>query len=1265
MPLSTHDRKPFSMMYRLRYLLTDSRTLAAIAIAIAGAIFLLGPNTLKNVAFWAGIALIGVLIVLCALWILRRIHARRSSGELGEALVQSGTHAGPGRNGGDADVEALRQRMREAVKSIKTSRLGQTKGSQALYELPWYMIIGNPAAGKSTAVVNSGLRFPFADQHGAIIQGIGGTRNCDWYFTTEGILLDTAGRYSVQDENRSEWLSFLELLRKYRSRAPINGIIIAASIAELTGNRPEFAISLAKKLRQRVQELTEWLEVIAPVYVVFTKADLIAGFNDFFHGLDDDERNRVWGATLPFQADGNADVVAEFDRHFDELSEGLKEMGLAQMSLNRGTALAPGMLTLPLEFTGIKATLRTFVSTLFEDNPFQYRPVFRGFYFTSALQEPASVHNASDQIARRFHLVPPADTPAPTAPTTTQSYFLLDLFRKVIFADRQLVRQYSSRHRMRMRYAVLIGSTLALGLALGGWAWSYTNNRQLIANVQADLSHAVAVQQNRIDVQSRLEALQILQDRLQQLQTYKTDHPLMLGLGLYQGDAIEARLRKEYFAGMQQVMLTPVTQNLETYLTQVVADRNHLQSPKPGALAQAHAASGSTYQAPSPGNTLEAYNALAAYLMLAHPGRVEPVQLSEQLTRFWRGWLAANRGTMTRDQMIGSAQTLMTFYVSQYNQPGWPTVDDKIALVDDTRSALRAVMSGMPAIDRVYAQIKARAATRFPAMTVASMLGDRNGGDLLAGSYAIPGPFTREAWDGYVKAAIRNAANNALSAKDWVLHDSESTDLTLTGSPEEIQKQLEAMYDKDYITQWRKFLQDVTVKPFGNFAHAVNAMNTLGDPQNSPLRVLLQKVYDETSWDNPSLVKQGLQSAKGGFVAWFKRVILGRQPRGITVDVDDAKLPDGNRPLKTGPVGAAFAGVAQIMVARDHDPALFDNYLAMLAKLRTRLNAIKNQGDPGPGARKLMAQTLNGSSSELSDGLNLVDEQMLDGLDDGQRTILRPLLLRPLMQTFQALIAPAEGDVNKIWTAQVYQPFEQNLALKYPFDGSGQIQATDSEIAQIFGPSGAIAKFATDTLGPLVDQRGDTLTARQWADMGVTLSPILMADFGQWTSPLGQTTGAGGGNQTVFEIQPEPGAGGISAYTIDINGQKLLYQNTPPEWKPFVWSGSQAAPVARISATTFDGRDVTIANFTGAGALAQLFQARSAGGLDKQTGIYTLTWTRNGISVTVHLKTISSPQVNADGSPKQGLNGVRLPATVAGESDGIASARTGTPGEAR
>ena len=333
-------------MRRFSYWLRDRRFWSFLGIALLVAFTFLSSRVLKVGLFWTGVVAIVALLIWFSVWLWRRRQARKSSDNIANLIDKQAEravrHAGDDRR---EEIEQLRERMHEAVKTIKTSKLGDLTGRAALYELPWYMVIGNPAAGKSSAIVNSGLRFPFSDKVGNIIQGIGGTRNCDWFFTTEGILLDTAGRYSVYEEDRKEWLGFLSLLKKTRPKAPINGIVIAASIAELTQNKPEYVIDLAKNLRQRVQELTDNLEIFAPVYVLFTKVDLLAGFVDFFADADKYESERVWGSTLPYNPDSKGDPVASFDERFEELYEGLREMSVAHMSANRGHAMSPGLLT--------------------------------------------------------------------------------------------------------------------------------------------------------------------------------------------------------------------------------------------------------------------------------------------------------------------------------------------------------------------------------------------------------------------------------------------------------------------------------------------------------------------------------------------------------------------------------------------------------------------------------------------------------------------------------------------------------------------------------------------------------------------------------------------------------------------------------------------------------------------------------------------------------------------------------------------------------
>ncbi|GAB3375700.1 type VI secretion system membrane subunit TssM [Massilia agri] len=1239
-------------MQSLRQTLTSRPALSLAGLLALAALLWIATALLGLPPAWAWAIFLLAVLGVGAGWLWRRYRGKQAGVQLGDMLEQQASSAAPKANPAQRqEQEEIRTRMLDAIATIKGSKLGQLSGDAALYELPWYMIIGNPAAGKSTAIASSGLQFPFADSK--IVHGVGGTRNCDWFFTTDGILIDTAGRYSVQEEDRAEWFGFLSLLKKYRKKAPINGVIIAASVAELTGNRPEFAINLAKNLRQRVQELTEKLEVHAPVYVVFTKADLITGFNEFFQDAERGERDRIWGATLPYNPNvSGQQVLDSFDARFDELYEGLKDMSAANMALQWRERMPPGVFTFPLEFSNIKGPLRAFIATLFEENPFQFKPVFRGFYFTSALQEGEPVSVSSERVARRFDIkLQPHEG---EEVHQQQGYFLLNLFRKVIFADKDLVAQYASPAKIRMRYAAFIACVAVAGLALGGWTWSTMNNRQLVANVEADLAQAARVQAKRVDLQSRFEALQILQDRIEQLERYREDRPLSLSLGLYQGDYLERKLREEYFSGVREVMLKPVGESLEGFLTEVNRNAAELQPSARAGGADADAAktaaqASQQFKDSSPTSSEDAYNALKTYLMLADPARAEGAHLNDQLTRFWRNWLDANRGAMPREEMIRGAERIITFYLSQIQDVSWPRLEPKLALVDQTRDNLRRVVRGMPARERVYADVKARAATRFPTMTVARIVGEQDK-ELVLGSYAIPGTFTREAWEGFVQDAFRDAANRELQSADWVLKTASKDDLTLEGSPEQIQKSLVELYKNDYAKEWQRFLQGVTIRDLGNFEAAAGAMNRLGDPQTSPIGKLVTTVYQQTSWDNPTLVDAGLQQAQRGVMAWFKETILRQKPSQVNINIP-AGTPQ-NAALPLGPVGREFAGVARMVVAKDNNASLMRGYMDQMSKLRSRFNTIKNQGDPGPGAKQLMQQTLDGNGSELADALKYVDEQMLTGMSDSQKAAIRPLLVRPLMQSFAVIVKPTELEINKVWAAQVVQPFRQNLAPKYPFSVESRLEASNQEIGEIFGPAGAIAKFFDTTIGPLVVRRGDVLAAKTWADMGIHLAPTVVASFPGWIAPLSANGVAnvaavsGGEEQTMFDLQALS-AVGATEFTIEIDGQALRWRGQAQPWVHMAWPSNFGTPGARITAITPQGRSVTLLNEPGRTGLKSMVEASSR--KKKDGGVFELTWSNEGVSVSANLKVIGTRKPAAAPAPSpgnQGFKRLRLPDTV-------------------
>ena len=71
-------------------------------------------------------------------------------------------------------------------------------GGESHVDLAWYQFYLAEYDGRFAVA----LDFPLAEHFGQqSLSGIGGTRNCDWWFTDEAVFLDTAGRYLTQDSD--------------------------------------------------------------------------------------------------------------------------------------------------------------------------------------------------------------------------------------------------------------------------------------------------------------------------------------------------------------------------------------------------------------------------------------------------------------------------------------------------------------------------------------------------------------------------------------------------------------------------------------------------------------------------------------------------------------------------------------------------------------------------------------------------------------------------------------------------------------------------------------------------------------------------------------------------------------------------------------------------------------------------------------------------------------------------------------------------------
>jgi type VI secretion system protein ImpL len=1193
----------------------------------------------------------GVMLIWVMTLLVGRFLADRAGGLLEKVLRRQADdaviEASPEQR---RDVTQLRQRLLGAIDTLKTSKLGRTSGKAALYELPWYMIIGHPAAGKSSAVLNSGLTFPFGDKQA--IQGVGGTRNCDWFFSTEGVLLDTAGRYSTQREDRPEWLSFLKLLKKYRSKSPINGILVAVSYPELAQHNSESFSVYARQVRERISEIDEIFGVKVPIYLIFTKIDLVGGFAQFFEDMSQEERLSVWGATLSHDQGSEFDAVRVVGQQFDMLHRGLVQMGFDKLADNRGSVNRTALFAFPIEFGAMREAVCKFVGMLFLDNPYHSKPLLRGFYFSSALQEGNPRIAAGNRISNLFDLSKWGFNAA--QPAASNSYFLHQLFSDVVFPDQHLIARRIRPISTRMRMAGIVGGLSVVALLAGLLTWSYVGNQKLIASGNEELLVARQLSKSG-ELVDRLKALQVLQLRIEQLYRYRKEgRPFGLGVGLYRGDEVEQALRKEYFAGLKALMLDPVKSGLEQTLADLRLPATvQIEPPKPqpakipaprymprrGALpvvpigyeqsaaewgrywgglefptsgtpvliraqvtasrptnvrealqrlqqADVVAAGGSTPQVPvvEASRLEDGYNALKTYLMLNHKERLDASHLSDQIPKYWRPWLTSNIGRGGQEEISRLAERIVGFYVSQINEPDLPLIDNRQDLVGTSREVLRGASRRMSATERVYNELKARANTQFAPMTVGRILNNQ-GLDLVAGSVALPGAFTREAWEKYFSTAIAEASKGEVKGDDWVLASTTLDNLSKGGDVERNRSELEGLYKADYAREWKKFMQGLAVQDFGSLEVAAQSMGKLSDVQHSPLQQILAKAAYETSWDNPSQLSKSIDSAKDSVISRTERLVRGSS--GVPAQA-------GSAAVQYGELGTKFSIFAIVSTPAEGGRTPLSGYLDMLGKLRGRLSQIASSSEPGLPARQLMQATLSGSGSEFVEALAYVDGVLLANTSEESKEVIRPILVRPLVQAYSALIPPVTQDINSAWAHEVLEPW-RGLSSKYPFAESGN-EASISEISKFLKPGeGTLSRFVEKNLAGLIVKRGDVFVARTWANVGINFGPAFLSGVSRLSSAGSAVLQEGEGAK--FELQPVP-TPGLSEILIEIDGQVMRYRNGPQPWTSFSWPNTSGgnAQGARIQTVSFEGVSTSVANHNGRlGLMRLLGQAKTAG----------------------------------------------------------------------
>ena len=1071
------------------------------------------------------------MLVVFGLWMLH-IYRVKHLVKKNNAELTEGLSGNDENDRVDAETKLIKERFEQAIKKIGSGK--DDKNRYYLYEKPWYIIIGPPAAGKTTALVNAGLSFRDETELGKTsLKGIGGTRNCDWWFTEEAVLIDTAGRFTTQEADEkvdaASWTKFMALLKKYRKQRPINGVLVAVAIDDIINLSDFDQQNRAHHIRKRLTELIKHLGIHFPVYFMFTKCDLIAGFEEFFGKFNREQSKQVWGETFPWREKSNvSENLNNFADGYQQLIERLASQMLVQMNNQHDSDAKPAMVGFPAQMISLKEPISQFLFEAFGDDYIQRAIDLRGVYFTSGTQEGTPLDRLIGGLVKDFNI---QNNASMASRESGKSFFLQDLLKEVVIPEAELagVDQKIQRRNRWVRRAAFAGALACLSMTSVMWAWSYKSNANntLATNSLIEQSNKQAVTGKMIgaDFLAVLPQLNHLREA-----SFVFDNPEWSERGgLYQGNSIGNQAKAAYLKALENKLLPVIGARLQ----ELLIDLSNL------------------------GETELTYEVLKAYLMYAGLNKPEGVEVNiELLQSISRAdWQELYRGQPNAvQQLIAHHDYLLANGNLMLNRS---KQDDQVI------SYARAQLRRTPLSEQVYNSIKQQLlkerSNDISFNDLAGPMGvdvfNHVDGKPLEELY-IPGLFTKV---GFYKSFMLQyeVQSSDYLTNNWVL-GKHSVHAKKTNE-EQLKAEVFRRYYRDYIETWDGLLKKLRYKQANNVDHGMDIIEA-STSYNGPIQLILEMVAEQTNLAAAlpdTEASQGVADAVGQVSGSGQRAIskLSRLARTADKMGISSKLGE--------PVTKAFANyhrladtnrgetpLARLMTEADRFQQYLEQVLLEGFTETPALQAVKDRIE-GVGNDRF------GALRRRTNGIPAYPKQWISDM--------RQLGWSMLMQKSRL-------ELNRLWDDEVESYYRQAIAGHYPVDVNAQNDIELLDFAEFFRPKGKLDSFVQTHLLPFINTRRTPWQAKAIdGQFNIDNQTVYHLHRAKQISDMFFTSGSSK-PQISFHVTPRELDIEVSRFVFYLGDQVITSVHGPRESEQMYWPLKGGNERTRIQVIDNDGK---------------------------------------------------------------------------------------------
>lgn len=715
-------------------------------------------------------------------------------------------------------LEALHNRFQGAMHFLNKTTITRHGATVQLTQLPWYLLLGPHQAGKTSLLSHSNVNFvlqrQFSNQQTTKIES---SEHCDWWVTRDIGIIDVPGKYLIPStathtDKKSPsqpalWPFFLQLLKKQTHKDGLAGIIIALPLPEIMqhGDIKNYQ-NMLRALLQRIFELHQQFKKTLPCFIVITKCDQLAGFNEFFAETGNDETAQAWGVHLPAPKTGEK-IVDIFTHHFDLLIKKLNDQLIWRLHQERNPHLRPSIKDFPLQLEKLKELIQDVVKKASNQH---LALSLQGVFLTSAEQHYEQAVNEAGLIDAVLdaaqHTSSSCIEPAPVS----RAYFIKQFIKHGLLPTNNL---FPSRitglpWKHYTAYAASI-SVIAVAAALLGRDFEQ-GVRQANA-LQNNLSdYRLTLQQFHNPNEHLAKALLFL-DTLQHSSKsaeFKLDISHLLSFYTYKS---QKKANDIYHEALHTILIPEIKNYLEEYL-----------------------------KLPVNKNADDIYSTLKAYLMLGDTAHLQPEYIANTM-----------RQILPKSLDEASEARLIKHITIAFKTTPRPLVLNP-AIVNDTRKYLAAI----PNPQLAYIILKNISNNN----TASSIhLGTGNAKSILSNpqSQAIPVMFTANAYSRIISNELENAAFETMMG-NWVLGSRPKIENTPEGVPA-LTEQLRTSYLNTYVDIWERAITNINIINPNNLDQADNILTQLTSI-NSPLLQLLQTVHANTYFEPIISISPKLQS---------------------------------------------------------------------------------------------------------------------------------------------------------------------------------------------------------------------------------------------------------------------------------------------------------------------------------------------------------------------------------------------------------------------